>query len=89
MSLLRMEFVRAGHAAAPTHKIDTAYRPSSVMACVMPPSPKGRRISEESVHSYEIQPYTPSGTFGATSPYTPGGSAPPEALFTLLSSLFS
>ena len=56
------------------------YRPSSVSADAEPPSPRGRLISEGSVHFYAVQPYTPSGTFGATSPYTPGGIAPPGDL---------
>ena len=68
-----MEFGASGHAAAPTHKFDRVSRPSSVSANAEPPSPRGRLISEGSVHFYAVQPYTPSGTFGATSPYTPGG----------------
>ena len=39
----------------------------------VPPSPRGRLISEGSAPFYNVQAYTPSGTFGATSPYTPGG----------------
>ena len=53
---------RAGHAAAPTFIDDTAYRPSSVMAYAMPPSPRGRLSSEGSAHFCDIRPYTPSVT---------------------------
>ena len=55
---------RAGHAAAPTFIDDTAYRPSSVMAYAMPPSPRGRLSSEGSAHFCDIRPYTPSVALG-------------------------
>ena len=42
----------------------------------VPPSPRGRQPSEGSAAFHKIQPYTPSVTFGGTSPYTPGGLRP-------------
>ena len=77
-SIPRRGTVGAGHAAAPTFIDDTAYRPSSVMAYAMPPSPRGRLISEGPSPFYPVQPYTPSGPFGASSPYTPGAFSLPQ-----------
>ena len=37
--------------------------------------PQGKANLRRPEHFYAIQPYTPSVTFGDTSPYTPGGSA--------------
>ena len=78
MPLLHMEFVRAGHATAPTRKNDRAYRPSSVC-----PSgshlPPGEGIPQMSRYTFTLSNRTPSVTFGDTSPCTPGGSASPKA----------
>ena len=71
-SIPRRGTVGARHAAAPTFIDDTAYRPSSVMAYAMPPSPRGRLSSEGSAHFCDIRPYTPSVALGDSSPYTPG-----------------
>ena len=38
-------------------------------------NPQGKANLRRPEHFYAIQPYTPSVTFGDTSPYTPGGSA--------------
>ena len=66
----RIEFERAGHAAAPTRKIEGAYRPSSVMASAMPPSPRGRLFFASLGGFQEVKDHTPSVTFGDSSPYT-------------------
>ena len=47
LPLLRMEFERAGHAAAPTRKIEGAYRPSSVLADAEPVSPPGEAFTQK------------------------------------------
>ena len=75
----RMEFERAGHAAAPTHKIESASRPSSVFAS-QSHLPPGEGIPQKDVtllHRPTVHPLR-LPLRAATSPYTPGGSAPPE-----------
>ena len=41
-------------------------------------NPQGKANLRRPEHFYAIQPYTPSVTFGDTSPYTPGGFIPTE-----------
>ena len=59
LPLLHMEFVRAGHAAAPTRKNDSDYRPSSVC-----PSgshlPPGEGIPQMSRYTFTLSNRTPS-----------------------------
>ena len=71
--VLRMKFVRAGHAAAPTRKIDTAYRPSSGHPKGWPPSPRGR-LPSKGRHTFTTSNRSPPQSVLRTdsSPYTPG-----------------
>jgi len=67
---------RAGHAAAPTHKLDSPYRPSSrPFGATFPrgkvnPRQVGSLLQSPTVHPLRATQAWP------TSPYTPGGSAP-------------
>ena len=67
---------RAGHAAAPTHKLDSPYRPSSgPFGATFPqgkanPRQVGSLLQSPTVHPLRATQVWP------TSPYTPGGSAP-------------
>ena len=61
----------SGHAAAPTRKIEGAYRPSSVSADAEPPSPRGRHPSEARGRLHRGGK-SPAG--GA--PYSPAGKIP-------------
>ncbi len=67
---------RAGHAAAPTHKFDSPYRPSSgPFGATFPqgkanPRQVGSLLQSPTVHPLRATQVWP------TSPYTPGGSAP-------------
>ena len=54
--VLRMKFVWAGHAAAPTLKNGSAYRPSSDCPCGQPPSPRGRLPSEVRDRLLRVKP---------------------------------
>ena len=80
MPLLHMEFVRAGHATAPTRKKRSCLPPLIRLPFGQPPSPRGRHPSDGSVHFYVVQPYPLRATQAwPTSPCTPGGSASPKA----------
>ena len=70
---------RAGHAAAPTFIDDTAYRPSSVMAYAMPPSPRGRLISEGPAPPTRREPF-----LCLNSAKTPEGGPPVLVHFLIL-----
>ena len=73
MLLLHMEFERIGACHRPYTQKRSCLPPLIRLPFGQPPSPRGRHPSDGSVHFYVVQPYTPSDTFGDTSPYTPGG----------------
>ena len=62
-------------------KLDSPYRPSSGPFGTTFPQGKAnlRRVGTPRF----VQAYTPSGTFGATSPYTPGGNALPVSAYRI------
>ena len=69
--VLRIEFERAGHAAAPTFVNDTAYRPSSGPFGTT--FPQGKAILRTAGSDTRISDYTPSvATSVATAPPTQG-----------------
>ena len=73
LPLLHMEFERIGACHRPYTQKRSCLPPLIRLPFGQPPSPRGRHPSDGSVHFYVVQPYTPSDTFGDTSPYTPGG----------------
>ena len=67
---------RAGHAAAPTHKFDSPYRPSSgPFGATFPQGKANPRQIGSLLQSPTVHPLRATQAW-PTSPYTPGGSAP-------------
>ena len=67
---------RAGHAAAPTHKLDSPYRPSSgPFGATFPQGKANPRQVGSLLQSPTVHPLRATQAW-PTSPYTPGGSAP-------------
>ena len=64
---------RAGHAAAPTHKLDSPYRPSSgPFGATFPPGKATPRQVGSLLQSPTVHPLRATQAW-PTSPYTPGG----------------